>query len=436
MSIKITSFEIENVKRIKMLQYTPTENGLTVIGGKNNQGKTTVLDSIAWALGGDRFRPTNAVRDGALTDPYLKVTLSNGIVVERKGKNSSLKVTDPSGRLAGQNLLNSFVEQFALDVPKFLNSNSKEKASILLRIIGVGDKLFTLERDEAETYAKRHAVGQIADQKKKFAKEMPLYQDVPDEPVSASQLIAEQQEILARNGENQRKRDKAYELQAERNRLAEKANTLKAELETVQNQLIKVDSEMETAFKTAEQLHDESTAELEENLRSIEEINRKVRANLDREKAEADAEEYARMYDSMTEKLSSIRQQKKDLLEGADLPLPGLSVENGELIYNGKNWDCLSSSQQLKIATAIVRKLNPECGFVLLDKLEQMDNDTLSEFAAWLENESLQAIATRVSTGDECSVIIEDGKPAVTARPEIKKDGKDRSYIYIYHCCR
>lgn len=422
MSIKITSFEIENVKRIKMLQYTPTENGLTVIGGKNNQGKTTVLDSIAWALGGDRFRPTNAARDGALTDPYLKVTLSNGIVVERKGKNSSLKVTDPSGRLAGQNLLNSFVEQFALDVPKFLNSNSKEKASILLRIIGVGDKLFMLEKDEAETYAKRHAVGQIADQKKKFAKEMPLFPDVPDEPVSASQLIAEQQEILARNGENQRKRDRAYELQAERNRLAEKVNTLKAELEKAQNQLIKAGVEMETAFKTAEELHDESTAELEENLRSIEEINRKVRANLDREKAEADAEEYARMYDDLTGKLSAIRQQKKDLLEGADLPLPGLSVENGELTYQGRNWDCLSSSQQLKIATAIVRKLNPECGFVLLDKLEQMDNDTLSDFAAWLENENLQAIATRVSTGDECSVIIEDGKPAVTKRPEIKKD--------------
>lgn len=422
MSIKITSFEIENVKRIKMLQYTPTENGLTVIGGKNNQGKTTVLDSIAWALGGDQFRPTNAARDGALTNPYLKVTLSNGIVVERKGKNSSLKVTDPSGRLAGQSLLNSFVEQFALDVPKFLNSNSKEKASILLRIIGVGDKLFTLERDEGETYAKRHAVGQIADQKKKFAKEMPLFQDVPDEPVSVSQLISEQQEILARNGENQRKRDRAYDLELRRNELAERINRTREQLDKMTAELADLEKEVETAYKTAEELHDESTAELEENLRSIEEINRKVRANLDREKAEADAEEYARMYDDLTEKLSAIRQQKKDLLEGADLPLPGLSVENGELTYQGRNWDCLSSSQQLKIATAIVRKLNPECGFVLLDKLEQMDNDTLSDFAAWLENENLQAIATRVSTGDECSVIIEDGKPAVTKRPEIKKD--------------
>ena len=81
---------------------------------------------------------------------------------------------------------------------------------------------------------------------------------------------------------------------------------------------------------------------------------------------------------------------------------------DGELIYNGRKWDCMSGSDQLKVSTAIVRKLNPKCGFVLLDKLEQMDLDTLKEFGQWLESEGLQAIATRVSTGDECSIIIED----------------------------
>ena len=69
----------------------------------------------------------------------------------------------------------------------------------------------------------------------------------------------------------------------------------------------------------------------------------------------------------------------------------------------------MSGSDRLKVAPAIVRKLNPNCGFVLLDKLEQMDLDTLQEFGQWLEKEGLQAIATRVSTGDECSIIIEDG---------------------------
>lgn len=97
------------------------------------------------------------------------------------------------------------------------------------------------------------------------------------------------------------------------------------------------------------------------------------------------------------------------MLDGADLPLPGLSVEEGKLIYNSIPWDGMSGAEQLKVATAIVRKLNPECGFVLMDKLEQMDLDTLQEFGTWLKDQGLQVIATRVSTGEECSIIIEDG---------------------------
>lgn len=207
MSVKINSLEFENVKKIKAVQLEPAKNGLTVIGGKNRQGKTSVLDAIAWALGGDKYKPSSPQREGSVVEPHLKITLDNGIVVERSGKNSSLKVTDSTGKKGGQQLLNSFVEQFALDLPKFINQSSKEKASTLLKIIGVGDTLYQLEHKEHSLYDQRTAIGRIADQKSKFAKEMPVYANVPAEPVSASELIRQQQDILARNGENQRKRD-------------------------------------------------------------------------------------------------------------------------------------------------------------------------------------------------------------------------------------
>lgn len=64
MSIKINTLQVENVKRVKAVALEPSANGLTVIGGKNGQGKTSVLDAIAWALGGDRYRPSNAERGG------------------------------------------------------------------------------------------------------------------------------------------------------------------------------------------------------------------------------------------------------------------------------------------------------------------------------------------------------------------------------------
>lgn len=401
-SVKINSLEIENVKRVRAVKIVPTQNGLTVLGGRNNQGKTSILDSIAWVLGGNRFRPSNPQREGSVIPPTMKVTLNNGIVVERKGKNSDLKVTDPSGNKAGQQLLDSFVEQLALDLPKFMASSGKEKAQTLLNIIGVDEQLAKLDYEETSKFNERLAVGRIADQKTKFAKEMPYFEEVPKELVSISEMIHQQQEILARNGENQRKRENLHKLE-------EKMQQINEQMEALLKQQTQVQDDLQIARMDTVDLHDESTAELEQNISEVEEINRKVRANLDKEKAEEDAKQYENQYMALTNDIEKIRKQKNDLLASADLPLDELSVEDGELIYKGQKWDGMSGADQMKVSTAIIRKLNPQCGFVLLDKLEQMDMETMQEFNNWLEAEGLQAIATRVSTGGECSLIIEDG---------------------------
>lgn len=401
-SIKISKLEIENVKRVRAVQVVPSEKGLTVLGGKNNQGKTSVLDSIAWALGGKKYQPSNPRREGSVTPPSLRVELSNGLIVERKGKNSDLKVIDPSGNKAGQALLDSFVEELALDLPKFMEATSKEKARTLLEIIGVGDKLFELDTLENKLYQERLAIGKIADTKKKHAQEMPRHEGVPEELISASDLIKQQQDILARNAEKERKRRNLAHLEDENKRLKEMLQDYQTKLEANENDLVE-------ARKSALDLHDESTAELEANIANIDETNAKIRINLEKDQAEQEAEYYSQQYKDLNEEIDAIRKERLDLLKGADLPLPGLSVVDGELTFNDQHWDNMSGSEQLRVATAIVRKLKPECGFVLIDKLEQMDIDTMKEFGEWLEQEDLQAIATRVSSGDECQIIIEDG---------------------------
>lgn len=431
-SVKIASLELENVKRIKAVRLVPTEKGLTVIGGNNGQGKTSVLDAIAWALGGDRYRPSSPERDGSVVPPRIRIVLNNGLVVERAGKNSALRVTDPTGHRGGQQLLNSFVEELALNLPKFMEASGKEKADTLLKIIGVGDQLYLLENKEKQLYNQRLTIGRIADQKAKYAKEMPFYDGVPETPVSAMELIQRQQEILLRNAENQKKRSRVQELAQELRQtektLEDQTDRLRRLLEEqtqTQYKLDRLRENLQEARKTSQELLDESTVQLEADLQNIDAINIKVRANLDREKAEAEAQGYSRQYDALTEELEKTRQEKYELLHGARMPLEELSVENGELTYRGKRWDGMSGSEQLKVSAAIVRELNPRCGFVLLDKLEQMDLSTLQEFGAWLEKENLQAIATRVSTGGECSVIIEDGSTQAEPLPEIGKTWKE-----------
>ena len=422
--MKINSLQIENVKRVKAVRMKPSATGLTIIGGDNEQGKTSVLDAIAWALGGEKYRPSQAQRTGSTLPPAMKIVMDNGLVVERKGKNSDLKVTDPTGKKAGQMLLNEFIEELALDLPKFMEASGKEKANTLLQVIGVGDQLAELDAEEKSLYQERLYIGRTADQKKKYAKEQPYFPDAPNEPVAISDLIRQQQEILARNGRNQECRQNAEMLGMKVENLKKEIQAKEEQLQRIRDYLkeqresLRQDEEaLATAQKTAAELQDESTEELEKNIANIEEINRKVRANLDKAKAEDDAKVYTDQYAQLTERIEEVRKKKTDLLNGARLPLPGLSVEDGELTYQGQKWDNMSGSQRLIVSAAIVRQLNPKCGFVLMDKLEQMDLKTLEAFGRWLEQEGLQAIATRVSTGDECSVIIEDGYIKETGKP-------------------
>lgn len=402
MSVKIRQLEIENVKRVKAVTLTPTENGLTVIGGRNGQGKTSVLDAIAWALGGNKLKPSESQRIGSAAPPSIHIELSNGLVVERKGKSSALHVIDPLGQKAGQQLLDSFIEKLALNLPKFMEARNDEKAETLLQIIGVGDQLAVLDREEKSLYNQRLEVGRIADRKKKHAEELAWYPDAPAEPVSASELIQRQQAILAKNGENQRKREK----EAYYNKVLAEAQIA---FDRAKAALKQAEQDCVTARKAAENLQDESTAELEQDIANIDAINTKVRANAEKNRVQAEADELAGQYSDLTQQIESVKEQRMKLLDSADMPLPGLSVQDGELTYNGQKWDCMSGAEQLQVATAIVRKLNPDCGFVLMDKLEQMDPETLADFGRWLEGEGLQVIATRVGTDDTCSIIIEDG---------------------------
>lgn len=408
-NIKIAMLEVQNVKRIKAVRVDCTGKSLTVIGGNNEQGKTSVIDSIAYVLGGARYRPSTVKRDGAAGDPVMKITMDNGLIVERKGKNSDLKITDPNGGKSGQQLLNEFVSQLAIDLPKFLSATDAEKAHILLDNLGIEEDLKKLEGEETRLYNERHTVGRIADQKKKYAAEMPVHEDVPDEPLSISTLIKEQQEILAKNGENKRLRDGLEKLQEEEKALLQKKHDLMKQLADTNDALDTLAGRIATGKKTVETLNDESTEELEANIANTEVLNNKIRANLERAKAEMEAEAQDDEYKALSDAIDAIRDQRIKLLSSVEFPLEGLSIEDGKLTYKGKFWDCMSGSEQLRVGTAIAQKINPKCGFVLVDSSEQFDAKQLAEFGGWLDENDLQAICTRVSTGDECSIIIEDG---------------------------
>ena len=406
--MKILCFSAGNFKALKAFYCEPKPEGLTVIGGGNGAGKSSCLDALAFAVGGAKHRPSNPKREGAIGDTSLHVELSNGITVERKGKNLSLTVTDREGARHGQELLDALVSQIAIDLPKFYNASAKDKAHMLLETLGIEEKLEELAKREKEKFDTRTMVGREADRKQKAAEDMPWHEDAPEEPVSVNELIRQQQAVLARNGikeEHRRKydanMDELSRVNDEISRLKQRAEALTAELRSAADEDFTL----------------ESTAELEAQIADFEETNRKVAENAERTRRLEEADALSDQRVALTKEIEGIRSERLALLKDADFPLDGLSVNDQcELAYNGQSWDCMSGSQQLIVSCAIASRVNPSCRFVLMDKLEQLDLDTLAEFDEWLKTQDLQCIATRVSTGGECTLVIENG--------EVKEDEK------------
>lgn len=425
MSVKIASLELENIKRIHAVELEPAQDGLTVIGGKNAQGKTSVLDALAWALGGDKMKPADPNRKGGATPARLRVELSNGIVVERKGKNGSLHVTDTTGKKAGQQLLNDFISQLALNIPRFMNGSDADKATALLQTLGIDAELAKIDGSIRATFQDRQLVGRDAKAKRAHAEKLPHHQDAPTEPVSAAELIQEQQAILARNGEKLKAKQDAEDTAKKAEFARSTAYAATSRVADLEQQLTEARAELARRTKEAEEAEEkakvlaqstaelvlESTEEIESSIANIETINNKVRDNQAKAEADAEAIRVEQEYDGLTQKLEDLRAKRRGLLDGAPLPLPELSIDDeGALTYKDHTWGDMSGAEQLVVATAIVRATKPECGFVLVDKLEQFDTDELKKFGEWAKGEGLQIIGTRVATDDSCTVVIVDGR--------------------------
>ena len=425
MSVKIASLELENVKRIHAVELEPAQDGLTVIGGKNAQGKTSVLDAIAWALGGDKMKPADPNRKGGATPARLRVELSNGIVVERKGKNGSLHVTDTTGKKAGQQLLNDFISQLALNIPRFMNGTDADKATALLQTLGIDAELAKIDGSIRATFQDRQLVGRDAKAKRAHAEKLPHHDDAPTEPVSAAELIQEQQAILARNGEKLKAKQDAEDTAKKAEFARSNAYAATSRVADLEQQLTEARAELARRTKEAEEAEEkakvlaqstaelvlESTEEIESSIANIETINNHVRDNQAKAEADAEALRVEQEYDGLTQKLEDLRAKRRGLLDGAPLPLPELSIDDeGALTYKDHTWGDMSGAEQLVVATAIVRATKPECGFVLVDKLEQFDTDELKKFGEWAKGEGLQIIGTRVATDDSCTVVIVDGR--------------------------
>ena len=416
--IKIIGLDIENVKKVRAVSLAPSLDGLTVIGGENGQGKTSVLEAIMGALGGDKYR--QQVRDGEQRGTVC-VTLTNGLTVRRTytaGGSSQLVVSDPSGKKSGQALLNEFVSPFALSVGEFMGVDDRQRAKILLDVIGVNPQ--PVEERIRALEADRLLKGRERDKAKGHAQSLPYFEEAGDEKLDGAAITERMTVALSHNA---KVRQAGNDVQAARDRLelaARRLEDAKAVLKRAQEGVEQATEAVAVANSNLANANTNAagagaamdTATIQGELDSITAHNERVGSNLSRRAAFEAAEALGEEYRALTSAIEQERDALRGMLEGVELPYPGLTVADGVMEWNGRRWETLSESERLILSTAVSRAIKPSCGFVLIDGLERMSGRTLAEFAGWLSAQGLQAIGTRVGADAPGTIVIEDGAVA------------------------
>ena len=133
--------------------------------------------------------------------------------------------------------------------------------------------------------------GRIADQKEKYAAEMPEWHDVPEAPVAPAELVAASQAIMSRNAERQAMRRNIDQLRRKAEASDDLVRRKMDRVDELKKMLAQAEADYDQANEAAKAAYaeasaaakttiddDESTADIERRMAEIEETNSKIRA--------------------------------------------------------------------------------------------------------------------------------------------------------------
>lgn len=413
MSVKLETLLIRNFKRVRLAEVELSEAGVNIIGGANGAGKSTFLDAVKYLLGGAKYAPTNphnAAAEGATAT--IRTTLSNGIEVERSGAGGTLKVK-VDGKKGNQATLNEFLNEFALDINKFMRSTDKDKAKLLIEHLGIGEKIEHLDKKIEAVYAERTVVSRDAERKRQLADALPTYDDAPEKRVDVSELLTQERMLSFENRANDERREELARIVGEGLKKRAELDRLREAMKAVEAEMLELRTKHDAIKTEVDAYVPHDLTVIENQLKNSESINMMIEANAKAQAARDEAAAVEKERQRLTDEIEEARAQRLHMLSTIKMPLDGLQIVDGELQYRGQRWDCMSGSERLKVATAISRAFRPECGFVLVDELEQMDWKTVKEFDAWARAEGVQILGAMVCDEDKAGenvIIIEDGR--------------------------
>ncbi len=416
--MKIVTLQVENVKAIKAVRME-LDGSLVVIGGKNAQGKSAVLDAIEMALAGGKAIPDEPIRRGEKSGS-VKLALSNGVTVIRSfGMKTGHKLklietatgktaTDDKGKpiTQVQSYLNPLLGDLAFDPLEFSRMAPKDQLETLKRITGLD--FAEIDKRRAQAFAERTDVKRDAKKLEGQLAGMPIVKDAPEAEVDPADIAKKLEDAIS----------KRNRVQIISDAMSRDTDRIEEWLESIKKIQVLIDSQrhdLQLADSERNRIdapEPEAIDEIRERLAGVEDLNRQFRASEERGIVAKDYVTLENQVTDLTEVIKAADAEKAQLLENAELPIKGLAFGEDGVTFNGIAFSDIATSEQIRASMAIGLAGHPELNLVRMDNGEALDLESLAIIGKMAEEADAQVIMARVSTGPECSVIIVDGEIA------------------------
>jgi hypothetical protein len=436
---RIVGLKAENIKRLKAIELTPNEF-INRISGANGSGKTSILDSIEWALTGTSTVPKQPVRKGS-GRAVIQLDLGDVIVtrrfVEGGSRNGTLTIEakDTKSLFKGpQEMLDNLMGSF--DPLAFLRMHPDKQLGVLKSLVKFDtDVDVNLKPEQEPDYLRRREAKKekLAVETRRDAVYVP--DSLPKAKVDEAGLVEELKQVSTFNYDietEQRRRDDfsksqnilSRDIDEQMEQVAElrrKADELQAEADQWAKQL-EINHKSIDKWKPLAELKD--AAKLAEQIDAARKVNSGIdRRNLrDGYQNEVDALEVE--IETLSASLREIEEKKAKALAEAEYPVPGLAFGEDEVIYRGYPFNQISNAEQIRCAVAIGMASNPELRVMRIKDGSLLDNKAIAILAEMCKAHDYQVFLEMVDTSGKIGVYLEDGE-VEAVNPEPLNDPKE-----------
>ena len=411
--MKIIKLEASNVMRLNAIEIVP-KSDTVIIGGKNEQGKSSVLDSIILALGGRKSKIKEPLKKGKDKGKVVLELDGTGLIVTRtftKAGGGVLTVTNKEGAKfqSPQAMLDKISGALTFDPLAWVGMDEAKQLKVLKDLTGV-----TFEEEDklrAQVYETRTEANRKLKMLQTQMEALPEHgDDVPAAELSVSDLMSE---LATRRGSNKKYQvlsDHIENLDAYIVGRAKEIEKMEAEILIAKKELAKVADERGSAIEMFESLVPADEAEIETQIKSADTINRKVREKIEKATLATRIAKGTQVIHGMTDNLAEIDKAKQDKLSSAKMPIEFLTFDESGVYYKSVPFSQASSAEALRVSVAMGIAMNPELKILLIRDGSLLDEDNLKLISEMAFDSGVQIWIEKVTTDSEaCSVIIHDG---------------------------